>query len=174
MSLFTGNIEDLRSLYTSQIRFLLSAEEQIIDGLPKMIQAATGTQLKSALETHLNETQAQRQRLEAILEDLEGDTDDKKCSVTSALIGAGEKTINAAKDNAARDAAIIAAGQKIEHFEIASYGSARDWALLLGETQHAALLQTTLDEEKHADKALTELSHKRNSEAARITTTAAA
>jgi ferritin-like metal-binding protein YciE len=167
MALFGGNIEDLRSLYTMQVRHLLSTEEQIVDALPKMIDAATDTQLKQALQTHLRETETHLQRLEGILEDLTGDDDEKKCSVTSALISAGEHTIKSAKDNAVRDAGIIAAAQKVEHFEIASYGSARDWAHLLGETEHASLLQKTLDEEKHADKVLTEVSHQRNPEAAR-------
>lgn len=167
MALFAGNIDDLRSLYTKQLRFLLSTEEQIVDALPKMIDAATDTQLRQALQSHLQETEVQRQRLEGILKDLTGDSDDKKCSVTAELISAGETTIKAANDDAVRDAGIIAAAQKIEHFEIASYGSARDWAKLLGETGHAALLQKTLDEEKHADELLTTVSHQRNPEAAR-------
>jgi ferritin-like metal-binding protein YciE len=167
MALFGGNIEDLRSLYTTQLRYLLSTEEQIVDALPKMIDAATDMQLKHALQTHLRETDMHRQRLDGILRDLAGDNDDKKCSVTSALISAGEHTIKAAKDNAVRDAGIIAAAQKVEHFEIASYGTVRDWAYLLGETQHAALLQATLDEEKRADQVLTDVSQQRNPEAAR-------
>ncbi len=167
MALFSGNIEDLRTLYTTQLRHLLSTEEQIVDALPKMIDGATDMQLKKALQTHLRETEKHRERLDGILEDLAGDNDDKKCSVTSALISAGEKTIKVAKDDAVRDAGIIAAAQKVEHFEIASYGSARDWAQLLGETEHAALLQKTLDEEKHADQVLTAVSHQRNPEAAR-------
>jgi ferritin-like metal-binding protein YciE len=167
MALFGGNIEDLRTLYSTQLRHLLSTEEQIVDALPKMIDAASDTNLKQALQTHLQETEMHRERLDSILNDLSGDSDDKKCSVTAALISAGEHTVKAAKDKAVRDAGIIAAAQKVEHFEMASYGAARDWARLLGETQHAALLQTTLDEEKHADQVLTAISHQRNPEAAR-------
>jgi ferritin-like metal-binding protein YciE len=167
MALFAGNIDDLRSLYTTELRRLLSTEEQIVDALPKMIDAATDTQLKEALQTHLQETKVQRQRLEGILNNLTGDTDSKKCGVTDELISAGEKTIKAANDNAVRDAGIIAGAQKIEHFEIASYGAARDWANLLGEGEQANLLQTTLDEEKHADQVLTAVSQRRNPEAAR-------
>jgi ferritin-like metal-binding protein YciE len=167
MAFWGGNIEDLRSLYTTQLRHLLSTEEQIVEALPKMIDAATDTQLKQALQTHLQETKVHRERLDDIMNDLSGDSDDKKCAVTAALISAGEHTIKAAKDNAVRDAGIIAAAQKVEHFEIASYGSARDWASLLGEAQHAALLQITLDEEKHADQVLTAVAHERNPEAAR-------
>ena len=174
MALFAGNIDDLRSLYVTQLRYLMSTEEQIIDALPKMVDAATDTQLKQALQNHLRETEAQRDRLDGILNDLQGDNDDKKCSVTAALISAGQTTIKAANDNAVRDAGIIAAAQKIEHFEIASYGSARDWAKLLGETQHAQLLQATLDEEKQADKLLTQISEQRNPEAAGSVSSAAA
>jgi ferritin-like metal-binding protein YciE len=167
MALFSGNIEDLRTLYTNQLRHLLSTEEQIIKALPKMIEAATDTQLKQALEIHFRETELQKQRLDGILADLTGDDKDKDCDVTDELISAGETVIKAAKDDAVRDAGIIAAAQKIEHFEIASYGSARDWALQLGETEHGSLLQATLDEEKNADQTLTNISHQRNPEAAR-------
>jgi ferritin-like metal-binding protein YciE len=167
MALFSGNIEDLRSLYTNQLRHLLSTEEQIIDALPKMIDAATDTQLKQALNTHLQETKTHRQRLDGMVKNLAGDADSKTCNVTEELLDAGETTIKASKDNAVRDAGIIASAQKVEHFEIASYGSARDWAKLLGETEQANLLQQTLNEEKHADQVLTDVSHRRNPEAAR-------
>jgi ferritin-like metal-binding protein YciE len=174
MALFSGNIDDLRTLYTNQLRHLLSTEEQIIDALPKMVDSATDMQLKNALQTHLQETKVHWKRLDEILKNLTGDSDNSKtCSVTDELIDTGETVVKSAKDTAVRDAAIIAAAQKIEHFEIASYGTARDWANLLGETQQAALLQQTLDEEKHADKLLTEISHERNPEAARSSATAA-
>lgn len=167
MALFAGNIDDLRSLYTRQLRSLLSTEEQIIKGLPKMIEMATDVQLKRALETHLEETKQQTQRLNGILQDLTGDNDDKKCSITAELISAGESTIKATNDPAVRDAAIIAGAQKIEHFEIASYGTARSWAQILGEMGHAQLLEQTLKEEEHADKVLTNVSEQRNAEAGR-------
>ncbi len=167
MALFAGNIDDLRSLYTTQLRYLRSTEEQIIKALPKVIENSTDPELKQGLQTHLQETEGHARRLDTILQDLTGDDDDKKCSVTAALISAGETTIKAANDNAVRDAGIIAACQKIEHFEIASYGSVRSWALVLGETQHAQLLQQTLQEEEHADKLLTSISEKLNPEAQR-------
>jgi ferritin-like metal-binding protein YciE len=166
MALFSGNIDDLRSLYTNQLRLLLSTEKQIIDALPKMVDAATDVQLKHALQTHLQETEAQKLRLDEILHDLTGDDDDKDCDVTDELISAGETIVKAAKDDAVRDAGIISAAQKIEHFEIASYGSVREWAFLLGETDHANLLQTSLNEEKNADRIITEVSQQRNPEAA--------
>lgn len=167
MALFSGNIEDLKSLYTTQLRFLLSTEQQIIKALPKMVEAATEPQLKRALQTHLEETKTHAQRLEQILPELTGDTDEKKCSVTAALISAGETTIKDSKDNAVRDAGIIAAAQKVEHFEMASYGSARSWAQILGNSQQAQLLEKTLNEEKHADQVLTQVSESANSKATR-------
>lgn len=167
MALFAGNIDDLKSLYTTQLHHMLSMEQQITQALPKMADAATDPQLKTALNTHLRETEQHVQRLEQILKNLTGSTNEKKCAVTSALISAGETTIKAANDNAVRDAGIIAAAQKVEHFEMASYGSARDWAKLLGETQQAQMLQQTLNEEKHADQVLTEVAHDRNPEALR-------
>ena len=167
MALFAGNIDDLRSLYTTQLQYMLSMEEQITKALPKMADAATDTQLKNALQTHLRETQEHVSRVKQILQDQTGDADDKKCAVTAALISAGETTIKAANDDAVRDAGIIASAQKVEHFEMASYGSARDWAKLLGETQAAQLLDRTLEEEKNADKILTQVSQTRNQDATR-------
>jgi ferritin-like metal-binding protein YciE len=166
MALFAGNIDNLRELYTTQLRFLLSTEEQITSALPKMIEAATDVTLKHGLEAHLRETEVHAQRVSNILKDLVDSDSDKKCAVTAALISAGETTIKAANDDAVRDAGIIAAAQKIEHFEIASYGTAREWAVLLGETQQAALLEQTLEEEIAADRRLTEVSAHRNLEAA--------
>ncbi|HVW78062.1 MAG TPA: ferritin-like domain-containing protein [Alloacidobacterium sp.] len=167
MALFSGNIDDLRSLYTTQLHHLLSTEEQIIDALPKMIDAATDSQLKEGLTKHLRETKGHKERLDRMLTNLTGKANSKTCDVTKELISSGETVIKASKDPAVRDAGIIASAQKVEHFEIASYGSVRDWALLLGETEQANVLQQTLDEEKHADKVLTEVSHQRNPEAAR-------
>jgi ferritin-like metal-binding protein YciE len=169
MALFHGNIDDLRSLYTTQLQHLLSTEKQIVDALPKLSEAATDISLKQVIDTHLQETKTHQQRLESILKDTTGEVSDKKCSVTSALISAGETTVKASKDTAVRDAGIIASAQKVEHFEIASYGAARDWATLLGETEAASILQQTLDEEKHADQLLTQISQERNTAAAKAT-----
>lgn len=168
MGLFSGNIDDLKTLYTTQLRFLLSTERQIIKALPKMAEAATDPQLKQALQSHLRETEQHALRLEQILPELTKDTDDKKCSVTASLISAGESTIKDTRDGAVRDAGIIAAAQKVEHFEMASYGSARDWAKILGLNQQAEVLQKTLNEEKHADSVLINISHRANPEAGSV------
>jgi ferritin-like metal-binding protein YciE len=95
-----------------------------------------------------------------------GDVDDKKDPITTALLGSGENIVSESDEGPVRDAGLIASAQKVEHYEIASYGSARDWAKLLGLTQHAELLQRTLDEEKHADELLTSISQRANTTAA--------
>ena len=167
MGLITPNdYDDLRSLYTGQLRYLLSTENQIVDGLQSMIEHAQDTQLKQAFQSHQQETREQAQRLERILGELEGDADDKKDPITTALIGSGINIVRESSEGPVRDAGLLATAQKIEHYEIASYGSARDWATILGLTQHAQLLQQTLDEEKHADQLLTTISQRENREAA--------
>ncbi|HEY0794584.1 MAG TPA: DUF892 family protein [Acidisarcina sp.] len=166
MALFGGSIENLSSLYTTQLRFLLSTEEQIVEALPDMIAAASDSQLKDALQSHLQETEIHAERLEDILSELTGDVDSKKCAVTAALIAAGETTVKATEDAAVRDAGIIASAQKIEHFEIASYGTLRNWAQILGYSEQAAILEQTLNEEGHADQLLTKISNRANPNAA--------
>jgi ferritin-like metal-binding protein YciE len=166
MGLLTPNqIKGFESLYSLQLRYLLSTENQIVKGLEKMIDASTDSQLKNAFQTHLQETQVHAQRLEKILGSLNGEADDKKCAVTAALISAGENIVKESDEGPVRDAGLIAGAQKIEHFEIASYGSARDWAQLLGRSEDASLLQKTLDEEKHADSLLSGISRRANQEA---------
>jgi ferritin-like metal-binding protein YciE len=166
MGLLTPNeIKGFQPLYTLQIRFLLSTENQIVKGLETMIDAAFDSQLKQAFHSHLQETQVQAQRLEQILSDLTGQVNDKKCSVTAALISSGENVVKESDEGPVRDAGLIAGAQKIEHFEIASYGTARDWANLIGRSQDAALLQQSLDEEKHADSVLNNMSRRANQEA---------
>jgi ferritin-like metal-binding protein YciE len=165
MALFAGNIDDLKALYTNQLRSLLSSEEQITEALPKMAEAATDSQLKQALQSHLQETEQHVDRLEQILGQIEGETSDKKCAVTAALISAGENIIKSTKDMAVRDAGIIASAQKVEHFEMASYGTARSWAETLGFNDQAAMLDKTLQEEGHADHLLTTISERMNPQA---------
>jgi ferritin-like metal-binding protein YciE len=164
---FSANLDNLRQLYIDQIQQLNSAETQITDALPKMIEAASDPQLKQALNTHLEETRRHVARTEQILRHLEGDADSKKCKGIAALISEGEDVIKDANEDAVRDAGIIAAAQKVEHYEIAAYGTVRTWAEILGETQHAELLEQTLSEEKHADSVLTSISDSANTRADR-------
>lgn len=155
MKFFSANLESLRELYIDELRQLHSAETQITEALPKMIDAAREPQLKQALQTHLRETEGHVSRIEQILNQTKGKVDTKKCKGIAALIAEGEDVIKDAKDDSVRDAGIIAAAQKVEHYEMAAYGTARTWAQILGENNHAQLLEQTLGEEKHADSVLT-------------------
>jgi len=166
MGLITPNdFKNLRELYTAQLRYLLSTENQIVKGLPDMIEHADDVQLKGAFQSHLQETEVHATRLESLIADLTEDVDDKKDPILAAIVGSGQNITKETDPGAVRDAGLIATAQKVEHYEIASYGSARDWATQLGLQDHARTLQQTLDEEKHADKLLTEIAQRTNSSA---------
>lgn len=162
MKMFSANIDNLRKLYINQLQTLLSTEQQITEALPKMIDKATDAQLKQAFQSHLQETQVHVTRLEQILNQATGEAKAVKCKVTAALISAAEDMVKDAADDAVRDAALISAGQRVEHYEIATYGAVRRWAQLLGQTAHAELLDKTIKEEGHADHLLTEISERVN------------
>ena len=169
MGLITpDDFKSLRELYTAQLRYLLSTENQIVKGLPDMIEHAYDQQLKDAFQSHLQETEVHCDRLEQMLGELEDDVDDKKDPILTAIVGSGENITKETDPGFIRDAGLIATAQKVEHYEIASYGTARDWAIQLGLTEHAALHQKTLDEEKHADRLLTTISRRENPEAAAV------
>ena len=165
MKFFSANLDSLRKLYIDQLQQLHSAETQITEALPKMIQAATEPQLKNALQTHLQETRGHVARLEQILNQATGSVDSKKSKGIAALISEGEDVIKDAVDQSVRDAGIIAAAQKVEHYEMAAYGTVRTFAEILGNDAQAALLDQTLEEEKHADSVLTEISDTANTKA---------
>jgi ferritin-like metal-binding protein YciE len=168
MGLLTPNeIKNFNSLYTLQLRYLLSTEKQIVKGLPSMIEHATDQQLKQAFQSHLQETENHVDRLEEIIGEVnDGDVDDKKDAIITALVASGENIVKESDAGPLRDAGLLATAQKVEHYEIASYGSARDWAKLLGLSTHAEILQKTLDEEKHADELLGTISARANYTAA--------
>ena len=169
MGLITPNeYDDLRSLYIGQLQYLLSTETQIVKGLESMIEHAEDTQLKQAFQSHQQETSVQADRLKTLLTELVNDDDDKKDPIITALIGSGVNIVRESSEGPVRDAGLIATAQKIEHYEIASYGSARDWATILGLTQHAQVLSKSLEEEKHADKLLTTISQRSNAEAGAV------
>jgi ferritin-like metal-binding protein YciE len=131
------------------------------------IEHATDQQLKQAFQSHLQETEAHVNRLSEIIGDSNnGDVDDKKDAIITALIASGENIVKESDAGPVRDAALLATAQKVEHYEIASYGAARDWAKLLGLSTHAEILQKTLDEEKHADELLSTISARANYTAA--------
>ena len=166
MGLITPNdYDDLRSLYTAQLRYLHSTETQIVKGLEDMISHAQDTQLQSAFRTHQQESETQAQRLEQLISELQGDDDDKKDPIITALIGSGVNIVRESSEGPVRDAGLIATAQKIEHYEIASYGSAIAWANVLGLSQHASILQQTLEEEKKTDTLLTQIAKTQNQEA---------
>jgi ferritin-like metal-binding protein YciE len=174
MGFITPNdFPNLRELYTAQLRYLLSTENQIVDGLPKMIEHAQETQLKQAFQSHLQETRNHVTRLQRLLGDVINDASDKKDPILAAIVGSGENITKETDAGSVRDAGLIASAQKIEHYEIASYGTARDWAQQLGLKEHAQMLQQTLDEEKHADQLLTQISHSANLKASQGATVAA-
>ncbi len=163
MGLFTPDMNNLRELYRQMLQRSLSSERQIVDdGLPAMIKNSTNSQLKNAFRTHLEESKEHVSRLERILQENEGDVSTTKCKVTATLIAEGGSMAKDAKDETLRDVVLIAAGNQVEHHEIAIYGTLRNMAIILGEAEHAALLDKTLEEEKHADKLLTELSEQIN------------
>ena len=150
-------LESLRELLVDELKDLYSAENQLVKALPKMAKAAASPELKAAFEEHLEETKGQVDRLVTIFEQLEGSPKGKKCKAMEGLIEEGSEFIEAEGEDSVKDAALICAAQKVEHYEIASYGCARTFATLLGLDKIADLLQETLDEEGNVDKKLTEL-----------------
>ncbi|HWB32359.1 MAG TPA: ferritin-like domain-containing protein [Acidobacteriaceae bacterium] len=162
MNFLSENVDDLRELYIDELKKMLSMEQQITDALPKMIEKASDPQLKQAFQSHLQETQQHVTRVEEILRECTGETDTEKCKVLAALVSEAEDTIGDTPEGAVRDAALIAGAQAVEHHEMACYGTARNFARILGESAQEDLLQRTLDEEKHADHLLTQISNRVN------------
>src|SRR5687768_3504732 len=150
-------IESLQELMIEEMRDLYNAETQLTKAMPRMAKKASNPQLKKAFETHLRETEGQVKRLQQIFEKLGKKPTGKKCHGMEGLLEEAKDMMGEDMDEDAMDAALIAAAQKVEHYEIASYGTVRTWAQLIGDDQTAKLLQQTLDEEGKTDKLLTEL-----------------
>ncbi|HEX3555594.1 MAG TPA: ferritin-like domain-containing protein [Thermoanaerobaculia bacterium] len=150
-------IDSLRKLYVEELKDLYSAEKQILQALPKMVKKASNAQLKSAFQDHLKVTEGHVQRLDQIFEGLGKAARGKKCKAMEGLIEEGKEVMAEDMEADLMDAALISAAQRIEHYEMAGYGTVRTWAEHLGEGQAAKLLQQTLDEEGDADKKLTQL-----------------
>ncbi|HEV8578811.1 MAG TPA: ferritin-like domain-containing protein [Thermoanaerobaculia bacterium] len=150
-------MDSLSKLYVENLKDLYSAEKQILQALPKMVKKATNEQLKSALQEHLQVTEKQVERLDRIFEGLGKSPRGKKCKGMEGLIEEGKEAMQEDMEADVLDAALIGAAQKVEHYEIAGYGTVRTYAELLGEKQAAKLLQETLDEEGEADKKLTKI-----------------
>lgn len=162
MKFFSANIDSLRKLYINQLQMLLSAEKQITEALPTMIEKATDSQLKQAFQSHLQETENQVARLEQILQHTTGEAKAVKCKVLPSLVEEAEDMVKDAADESVRDAALIAAAQRVEHYEIAAYGAVRHFARILGNPSQAQLLDQTIKEEGHADRLLTEIADRVN------------
>ena len=152
-----AKLETLKDLYVEQLRDLYSAENQILQALPKMEKAATAPELKAAFKLHLKQTEGQVKRLDQIFEALGEKPTGHKCKAMEGLVAEGAETIHEKAVPEVKDAALIAAAQRVEHYEMAGYGTARTFAQHLKETAAAKLLAATLKEEEETDKTLTEL-----------------
>lgn len=153
-----SKIETIDQLFVHEIADLMSAEEQLIEALPKMAEAATAKELKKAIESHLKETVTQLKRLEKIAEQINMKASDKKvCKAMKGLIAEGQEAVKEIAAGPVRDAAIIGAAQRVEHYEIAGYGNARAMAQGLKLKEAFELLNETIHEEGEADKKLTKI-----------------
>jgi ferritin-like metal-binding protein YciE len=150
-------LASLEDLYVNELRDLYSAENQLLKALPKVAKAATSQELRSAFEDHRKETEGHVERLERIFTGLEVSPKGKKCKAMEGLIEEGKEVIEEDADAEIKDAALIAAGQRVEHYEMAGYGCVRTFAQILGRNDEVKLLQQTLDEERAADNKLTAL-----------------
>lgn len=147
----------LHDLFVKELKDIFYAEKQLIIALPKMVEAATSPELKEAFEDHLDVTEVHVKRLEEVFSLLDLSPATRKCETMEGLINDSEKLISETADLLVRDAALICTVQKMEHYEIASYGCLRTFAMVLGYDEAADLLQVTLDEEGSVDRRLTEI-----------------
>jgi len=150
-------MDSLKELYVEELKDLYNAENQLLKALPRLARKASSPDLKAAFEEHLDQTEGQVNRLEKIFKALGEKPTGKTCKAMKGLVEEGKEIIEEEGDDAVLDAALIGAAQKVEHYEIAGYGTARTFASLLGEEDAVEMLQETLDEEAAADKKLTAL-----------------
>lgn len=150
-------LDNLKSLLVEDLMDLYDAERQITEALPQMIEAASSPDLKRSLEEHLKVTKKQSERLDKVFKRMGIEVEEKTCEGMKGLIKEGQKVLRQKAEPEVQDAAIIAAAQKVEHYEIAGYGTARTYARMLGDMETAQLLEQTLDEEGQADQKLTKL-----------------
>jgi ferritin-like metal-binding protein YciE len=150
-------LESLTDLYISNLQDMYNAEKQLLKALPKIAKSAAEPELRAAIEEHLEETQTHVNRLEQIFKNLDERPGGEVCEAMQGLVAEGEEVISADGDDSVRDAGLIVAAQKVEHYEMAAYGSLREFASLLNRKEDVTLLEETLEEEKETDKRLTEL-----------------
>lgn len=166
MKLFSAHIEDLRTLYISNLKKALDMEQKIVKALPGLIEKSSDPDLVQAFRTHLEETHGHATTVESILHKHIGEADTETCKVIDGLTTEASDTIKDATDPTIRDIALIGAAQQVEHHEIAVYGTLRRWAELLGFDQDANLIESIEAEEENADAVLTDISERVNLEAA--------
>ena len=155
----------LKQLYIDELKDLYNAENQLVKALPKLAKASASEELRQGFEAHLEQTKGHVSRLEQIFEALGENPKGKTCKGMQGLIEEGSEMIDEDFEDSVKDAGLIGAAQRVEHYEIAGYGTARSFAELLGEDEHVTLLNQTLDEEKETDEKLTELAKTINAEA---------
>jgi ferritin-like metal-binding protein YciE len=155
-------LETMKELLLDELQDLYSAETQITKALPKMAKASSASDLKQAFESHLQETEGHVQRLETIFKHLKESPKGKTCEGMKGLLKEGDERVKEGGEPEVLDAGLISAAQRVEHYEIAAYGSARTYAELLGESEIVRLLEQTLEEEKAADQKLTKVAKKVN------------
>jgi ferritin-like metal-binding protein YciE len=161
------SMETIDEVLIEELKDLYSAEKQITKALPKLAKAAASQELKAAFESHLEETQGHIERLDQVFETLGKSPRSKMCHGMEGLLEEGSEILDEAEKGSTRDAALISAAQKVEHYEMAGYGSVREYAKLLGHNEIASLLNETLEEEKAADEKLSGIAKKINSQAAK-------
>jgi ferritin-like metal-binding protein YciE len=150
-------LDTLEKLYVDELRDIYNAENQLLKALPKMAKGSSSPDLKSGFEKHLRQTESHVERLEQIFAELDESPKGKTCHAMKGLIEEGSEILNEDGEESVLDAGIIVAAQKVEHYEMAAYGSARTFARLLGQEKAAELLQTTLDEESETNESLNQL-----------------
>jgi ferritin-like metal-binding protein YciE len=151
------SLDTLEKLYIDELRDLYNAENQLLKALPKMAKGASSPELKDAFEKHLEQTKGHVQRLEELFEQRDESPKGKTCKAMKGLIEEGSEILKEEGEDSVLDAGMIVAAQKVEHYEIASYGSVRTFASLLGKDEEAKLLQATLDEESETNEILNQL-----------------
>ena len=157
--------QELRDLYIDELKDLYSAENQLVKALPKLAKASSSDELRAGFEEHLQQTKGHVERLEQIFEMLGESPKGKKCAGMEGLVEEGSEVMKEDFEGALMDAALIGAAQRVEHYEIAAYGTVRAFAETLGESDHVSLLEATLAEEKETDDKLTELAGEINQQA---------
>ena len=166
MKVFSANIQDLRTLYITNLKKALDMEQKITKALPDLIEIASDPELVKAFETHLHETGGHVTMVESLLKRNIGESKTETCKVINGLTTEASDTVTDVTDPSIRDIALIGAAQQVEHHEIAVYGTLRRWAEILGLPEDAVVLEAIEDEEAHADQLLSEIAERVNYQAA--------